>query len=269
MDIVTTRMKELVHESDHPEMERAYSQLSGKKWERGHKLIIEHMEKAIKEIINKNSAENAMKKFSEFRFLETRGISSQVVDMANMVDEFFQEEMHIITYEKKANSEEKKTTNPTYTRQLKDAFCIFKICDRTPENSNKGYKGKIRELLQPAIEDLALFDIDTFAKGLKKFEEDWGMFADKPKPSAPADKAQANLAIKGGKPNKKPLPPLNPKVMDKLKQEAGSVRFTTVTFKKHADRVDAASFKKNSGRLCYWCIEEECLRERMRAWYKE
>ena len=95
------------------------------------------------------------------------------------------------------------------------------------------------------------------------------MFEDKPKPSAPADKAQANLAIKGGKPDKKQLPPLDPKVMDKLKQEAGSVRFTTVTFKKHADRVDAASFKKNSGRLCYWCVEEECLRERMRAWYKE
>ena len=47
-------MKELVHESDHPEMERAYTQLSGRKWERGHVLLIEHMEKAIREIINKN-----------------------------------------------------------------------------------------------------------------------------------------------------------------------------------------------------------------------
>ena len=40
---VTTRMKELVHESDHPEMERAYSQLSGRKWERGHEMAIDHM----------------------------------------------------------------------------------------------------------------------------------------------------------------------------------------------------------------------------------
>ena len=97
-------------------MERAYSQLSGKKWERGHKLLIEHMEKAIREIINKNSAENAMKRFSEFRFLDMRGISSQVVDMANMVDEFFHEEMQIVTYEKKANGEEKKIPNPTFPR---------------------------------------------------------------------------------------------------------------------------------------------------------
>ena len=60
------------------------------------------------------------------------------------------------------------------------------------------------------------------------------MYEEKPKPSAPADKAQANVAIKGGKPNKKNLPPLDIKVIDKLKQEAGSVRFTTATFKKHS-----------------------------------
>ena len=78
---ITTRMKELVHESDHPEMQRAYSQLASRKWERGHVLKIEHMEKAIREIINKNSAESAMKRFSEFRFTEQRGLSSQVVDI--------------------------------------------------------------------------------------------------------------------------------------------------------------------------------------------
>ena len=90
-------MKELVHESDHPEMERAYSQLSGRKWEKGHELLIEHMEKAIREIINKNWAENAIKKFSEFRFSEARGISSQVINMTNMLDEFFHEEMQVVT----------------------------------------------------------------------------------------------------------------------------------------------------------------------------
>ena len=50
---ITTRMKELVHESDHPVMQRAYAQLAGRRWERGHILKIEHMEKAIREIINK------------------------------------------------------------------------------------------------------------------------------------------------------------------------------------------------------------------------
>ena len=125
---ITTRMKELVHESDHPEMQRAYSQLANRKWERGHVLKIEHMEKAIREIINKNSAEIAMKRFSEFRFSEQRGISSQLVDMANMVDEFFHEEMQVITYEKKANGDEVPlVTNPTFTRQLKHALCIYKL----------------------------------------------------------------------------------------------------------------------------------------------
>ena len=105
----TTRMKELVHEADHPEMERAYSQLSSRKWERGHEMIIEHMEVAIKEVLIKNSAENAIKKFSEFRFSEAKGMSKQVIDMANMVDEFFHEEMQVKTYEKEVNGEKKES----------------------------------------------------------------------------------------------------------------------------------------------------------------
>ena len=105
----TARMKELVHESNHPEMERAYSQISGRKWERRHEMNIDHMESAIKEIINKNSSENAIKKFSEFRFSETIGISKQVVNMAKMVDDFFSEEMQIKTYEKDANGDQRKS----------------------------------------------------------------------------------------------------------------------------------------------------------------
>ena len=71
-------MKELVHESNWDEMERAYSQISGRKWERGHELNIDHMEAAIREVISKNSGEDAIKAFSEFRFSETMGISKQV-----------------------------------------------------------------------------------------------------------------------------------------------------------------------------------------------
>ena len=95
---VTSRMKELVHESNWSEMERAYAQIFGKKWERGHELDIDHMELAIKEIINKNSGENAIKKFSEFRFSDIMGISKQVDSMAKMVDDFFPEEMQIKAY---------------------------------------------------------------------------------------------------------------------------------------------------------------------------
>ena len=93
------------------------------------------------------------------------------------------------------------------------------------------------------------------------------MFEDKPKPSDKADKAAANLAIKGGK--VKDSPPVEKKVVEKLKQEAGSMRFTTATFKKHAEKVDKATYKTSSSRLCYWCVEEECLKGRMRKWYKE
>ena len=266
---ITTRMKELVHESDHPVMQRAYAQLAGRRWERGHILKIEHMEKAIREIINKNSAEIAMKRFSDFRFSELRGLSSQIVDMANMVEEFFHEEMQVISYEKDANGVNVPLLiNPTYTKQLKDALCIYKIVTKAPEYENAGYKGKIRELLQPAIENISVFDMDHLCKVLKKWEEDWSMFEDKPKPAEKGDKAAANLA-KGGRIKKEDSPPVEKKTVEKLKQEVAKISFTTVTFRKHAKNVDDATFGKNSNRLCYWCLGEECLKGRMKQWFKE
>ena len=87
---ITMRMKELVDESDWPAMERKYYQLSGRKWERGHVLDIDHMEASIREVISKNSGEDAIKAFSKLRFSEMIGISKHVVKMAEMVDEFFQ-----------------------------------------------------------------------------------------------------------------------------------------------------------------------------------
>ena len=48
---------------------------------------------------------------------------------------------------------------------------------------------------------------------------------------------------------------MDKKEVEKLKQEAGSVKFTTATFKTHSNKCDATSFNKNSGRLCYWCID--------------
>ena len=61
------------------------------------------------------------------------------------------------------------------------------------------------------MENLSVFDINEFSKGLKKFEEDWAMFDEKTKPSAPADKAQANVAVKGDKPQRLDLPPMDKK----------------------------------------------------------
>ena len=122
------------------------------------------------------------------------------------------------------------------------------------------------------MENLSLFDINEFSKGLKKFEEEWTMFEEKPKPLAPAGNAQANLAVKGD-PNQgqrtAERPPMDKKEVDKLKQEAGSMRFTTVTFKAHSDKCDATSWNKKSGQLCSWCIEASCLRARLRYWQSQ
>ena len=112
-------------------------------------------------------------------------------------------------YEKDANGGQKQITNQTYTQQLKDAFCVYKIFGRVPEHANKGYKGKIRELLQPSMENLSLFDINEFSKGLKKFEEEWTMFEENPKPSAPAGNAEANVAVKGDRPQAVEWPPMD------------------------------------------------------------
>ena len=73
--------------------------------------------------------------------------------MADLVDEFYPEDSHIKAYKKNSNGEKTIPHEPMYTKQLKDAFSIYKIFENIPEHSNKGYKGKIRELLQPALED--------------------------------------------------------------------------------------------------------------------
>ena len=51
-------------------------------------------------------------------------------------------------------------------------------------------------MLQPALEDITKFNINTFIKELKKFETDWTMFEEKPKPATPTEEAKANLATK-------------------------------------------------------------------------
>ena len=198
------------------------------------------------------------------------GILKQVDSLAKMVDDFFPEEMQIKTYEKDANGVKTRVRNQTYTHQLKDAFCLFKIYERLPENANKGYKGKIRELLQPLLENLSLFDIREFSKGLKKFEEEWTMFEEKPKPAVPAGDAQANFELKKGAPKKSSeMPPMDKKEVDKLKKEAGSSRFTTSSFRVHIQKCDAMSWNKRSGRLCYWCIEDTSLAARMKNWQEQ
>ena len=272
---VTQRMLELVHENDHPAMKRTYAQLAKHKWERGHEVNIENMEKAIREIINKNSAELAMKKFDEYRFSEKIGLSSQLVDVANMVEEFYQDEMQIIAYEKSGTGEEEPLVlNPVYSKVLKDAFCIYKIVTKAPEYENSGYKGLIRKLLQASMENISLFNIDTVCEELKNWETNWEMFEERSKPADRGDKAAANVAEGGAKKVFKrkdlaSLPPVEKKELEALKQVAAKANFTTTSFREHSRNVDAATLGKNSKRLCYWCVQAECLAGRLSQWYKD
>ena len=57
------------------------------------------------------------------------------------------------------------------------------------------------------MENISLFNMREFVKGLKQFEEQWTMFEVKDKPAAPAGSAQANMALKKGGKGIKDLPP--------------------------------------------------------------
>ena len=70
--------------------------------------------------------------------------------------------------------------------------------------------------------------MDHLCKVLKKWENDWSMFEDKPKPAEKGDKAAANLAKGGAKKEdfnrikKEDLPPVEKKIVERLKQEVNN-----------------------------------------------
>ena len=101
---------------------------------------------------------------------------------------------------------------PVFSKVLKDAFCIFKIITCMPEYENSGYKGLIRKLLQPALENISLFNLDNICEELKEWESSWDMFKEKPKPAGKGDKdAAANWAKGAPKKDKNSLPQLTKK----------------------------------------------------------
>ena len=75
--------------------------------------------------------------------------------------------------------------------------------------------------------------------------------------------------VKKEKVKRADLPLMDREVVNKLKQEAGSTIFTTTSFERHTRKIDKATFNRNSGRLCYWCVEEECLKKRLKKWCRE
>ena len=97
------------------------------------------------------------------------------------------------------------------------------------------------------------------------------LFADKEK-----TRAQANIG-KGRDPHtavhsgqgfagydKKSKPNPDPTTIKRLKDTVNdrSTSWDTPTFEAHKTNCHKATYKTNSNRLCFWCIDEDCLKKR-------
>ena len=127
---IVARMRELVDDANWVDMEGGYIRASGKPMKRPHALNLDHASEAIKGVINKNSGENSIKKFGDWRISETMGISKQADEIVRMVDEFFPEEMPIRTIEYDMNGV--KSEKNSKTTQIKDILTVMKIFERLP-----------------------------------------------------------------------------------------------------------------------------------------
>ena len=118
------------------------------------------------------------------------------------MNEFFPEESKIIAYKKDINGK-MVPDGPMYTKQIKDAFCVYKIFENIPENAILGYSGKIRKLLRPMLEDITKFDMEIFIREVKKFETDWLMFEKKTQTSSPSRRSSSKFSNRSEKEQEK------------------------------------------------------------------
>ena len=64
------RLKELVDENDMEDLRNSYRQASeGKSLEKSHEINMAHLVEALTSIVNKNSGEQAIKRFLIFRWI--------------------------------------------------------------------------------------------------------------------------------------------------------------------------------------------------------
>ena len=81
------------------------------------------------------------------------------------------------------------------------------------------------------------------------------LFDEKPKPTAPAENAEANAAAAKKK-------KIDTSEVQKLKKKADTEKFTKTSFAAFKKEVDAMSVRHRSSRRCYWCLEIKCLNMR-------
>ena len=110
------------------------------------------------------------------------------------------------------------------------------------------------------------FSMDAFINTIEAYEDSKNLFADKAKPTA---KASLGKGTPGNNPNgqrndRSSKPPPSPQVIQKLKTNAQDTekKWEVSEWKMHQNECTSATFETNALRICYWCIEADCLKSR-------
>ena len=150
---VKTRVVELVNENEHEKLKAVYHRESGKELTSSHKIDLKHLKNAVKELVNKNGAENAIKTLLDIKISPDIGLSSQMDDVKRIVGKFLPDEVQlddkIVT--------DQSSTEHVLTHRAKDLVSLIYIIGNLPPTMEGTYKGVVRELLTPCLKNLCGF----------------------------------------------------------------------------------------------------------------
>ena len=128
-----------------------------------------HIDAALTSIINKNSCEAAIKAFLDLQVEYGRAVSKQEDGFKEAIGDIIPETFSIKTpHTCECGNKEDIVVKAA---QFRDLLAIFNILARLPKDVNASYQGKIRELLNPFLEDMSEFSMKTFVKKLEDYED--------------------------------------------------------------------------------------------------
>ena len=157
---IMARLKELVDENDMEYLRNSYRWASEwKSLEKSHEINMAHLVEALTSIVNKNSGEQAIKKFFDLQVQSGRGVSKQADGFKEAIGDILLETFSIKTVCNCTGVDQEVVVKAA---QIKDLLAIFVILARLPKDENASYQGKIRELLNPYLEDMSSFSMKTF-----------------------------------------------------------------------------------------------------------
>ena len=154
-------------------------------------------------------------------------------------------------------------TGKLKTRRLKDFLMCMTIIGSLSASTDKRYKGKVRELLLPFLEDISMFNMNTLVDELTKYEEANCLFEQKSNATPTANFGAAGEEKKPVKANK-PAPD-QAKIL-KLKSKMKSFCVSKEAWEKHCNDFMNLTYHTNGRRVCYYCIEAACLDRRTSLW---